>query len=240
MNPATVANLVRQIEAKDLSTAAHTWRVVLYTRALLEHFGVDRELTALLTQGAALHDVGKLDIPDAILQKPGKLTDDEFEIIKLHPVTGNARMITLDVTDEPILNLVRYHHERWDGHGYPHQLKGEDIPIGPRVFAVIDSFDAMTSVRPYRQHIADNAADLALVELQAGMGTRYWPEAVEGFTDLYRTGRLDHIVHYFNDDVPLPAFEQARDDQFDAIRLRHSPAKRTDPENPVSAHQLPR
>ena len=104
----------------------------------------------------------------------------------------------------------------------------------------IDSFDAMTSVRPYRTHIADNAADLALVELQAGMGTRYWPEAVEGFTDLYRTGKLDHIVHYFNDDVPLPAFEQARDDQFDAIRLRHSPAKRTDPENPVSAHQLPR
>lgn len=222
MDPATVANLVRQIEAKDLSTAAHTWRVVLYTRALLEHFAVDRERIALITQAAALHDIGKLDIPDAVLQKPGRLTDEEFEIIKLHPVTGNARMIDLDVTDEPILNFVRYHHERWDGLGYPHQLKCEAIPLGPRVFAVIDSFDAMTSVRPYRRNPGEHAAERAMVELEAGMGTRYWPEAVEAFADLYHTGKLDHILHYFNDDVPLPAFEQARDEQFDAIIRRCS------------------
>ncbi len=227
MNPAIVTDLVRQIEAKDLSTAAHTWRVVLYTRALLEHFGVDRELIALVTQAAALHDIGKLDIPDHILQKPGRLTDEEFEIIKLHPVTGDARMIQLDVTEEPILNLVRYHHERWDGLGYPFQLKGENIPLGPRVFAVIDSFDAMTSVRPYRRDLGEDAAERALVELQAGMGTRYWPDAVEAFTGLYRTGKLDHILHYFNDRVPLPAFEQARDEQFDAIRARFSSATKT-------------
>ncbi len=227
MNPAIVTDLVRQIEAKDLSTAAHTWRVVLYTRALLEHFGVDRELIALVTQAAALHDIGKLDIPDHILQKPGRLTDEEFEIIKLHPVTGDARMIQLDVTEEPILNLVRYHHERWDGLGYPFQLKGENIPLGPRVFAVIDSFDAMTSVRPYRRDLGEDAAERALVELQAGMGTRYWPDAVEAFTGLYRTGKLDHILHYFNDCVPLPAFEQARDEQFDAIRARFSSATKT-------------
>lgn len=227
MNPAIVTDLVRQIEAKDLSTAAHTWRVVLYTRALLEHFGVDRELIALVTQAAALHDIGKLDIPDHILQKPGRLTDEEFEIIKLHPVTGDARMIQLDVTEEPILNLVRYHHERWDGLGYPFQLKGEDIPLGPRVFAVIDSFDAMTSVRPYRRDLGEDAAERALVELQAGMGTRYWPDAVEAFTGLYRTRKLDHILHYFNDRVPLPAFEQARDEQFDAIRARFSSATKT-------------
>lgn len=222
MDPTVVQRLVREIEHKDLSTAAHTWRVVLYTRAVLEHFGIDRERIALITQAAALHDVGKLDIPDAILQKPGPLTPDEFEIIKLHPVTGNARMIQLDVTDDPILDLVRYHHERWDGHGYPHQLKGEDIPIGPRVFAVIDAFDAMTSVRPYRAVLGDHAADRALVEINTGAGTRYWPDAVEAFTALYRTGRLDHILHYFNDDIPLPAFEQARDDQFEAIRRRFS------------------
>jgi HD-GYP domain-containing protein (c-di-GMP phosphodiesterase class II) len=220
MNPAIVTDLVRQIEAKDLSTAAHTWRVVLYTRALLEHFGVERDLIALLTQAAALHDVGKIEIPDHILQKPGRLTDEEFEIIKLHPVTGDARMITLDVTDEPILNFVRYHHERWDGLGYPHQLKGESIPLGPRVFAVIDSFDAMTSVRPYRRDLDAAAPDRALVELQSGMNTRYWPEAVEAFTDLYKTGRLDHILHYFNDDVPLPAFDHARAAQFEALRAK--------------------
>lgn len=222
MDPAVVQNLVREIEKKDLSTAAHTWRVVLYTRAVLEHFGVEKELIGLVTQAAALHDIGKIDIPDAILQKPGKLTDEEFEIIKIHPVAGYARMIDLDVNEDPILNLVRYHHERWDGLGYPFQLKGEEIPIGPRVFAVIDSFDAMTSVRPYRAQLGERAAERALVELQAGMGTRYWPEAVDAFADLFRTGALDHILHYFNDEVPLPAFEQARDEQFDSIRRRHS------------------
>jgi HD-GYP domain-containing protein (c-di-GMP phosphodiesterase class II) len=229
MDPATVQRLVREIEGKDLSTAAHTWRVVLYTRALLEHFGVERDLIALLTQAAALHDVGKIDIPDAVLQKPGRLTDEEFEIIKLHPVTGYARMIDLDVQEEPILNFVRYHHERWDGLGYPFQLKGEEIPLGPRVFAVIDSFDAMTSVRPYRRELGERAAERAIVELQAGIGTRYWADGVEAFADLYHTGKLDHILHYFNDEVTVPAFEQARDDQFEDIRQRHTP-----PEPPPS------
>lgn len=222
MDPAVVQDLVRQIEHKDLSTAAHTWRVVLYTRAIAEHFGIAHDLIALLTHAAALHDVGKLDIPESILQKPGRLTDEEFEIIKLHPVAGYARMIDLDVSEEPILNLVRYHHERWDGLGYPFQLKGEDIPVGARIFAVIDSFDAMTSVRPYRRDLGDGAAERALIELQSGMDTRYWPEAVEAFTELFRTGALDHILHYFNDEVPLPAFEHARDEEFASIRRRYS------------------
>ncbi|MEM9373925.1 MAG: HD domain-containing phosphohydrolase [Planctomycetota bacterium] len=222
MDPAKVASLIKEIERKDLSTAAHTWRVVLYTRAIVEHFGLDRETIALVTQAAALHDVGKLDIPDGVLQKPGRLTDEEFEIIKLHTVAGYGRMIQMDVTEEPILNLVRYHHERWDGKGYPFQLAGKDIPIGARMFAVIDSFDAMTSVRPYRRDLGEDAARRALIELQAGSGNRYWPEAVDAFSELYQTGQLDHILHYFNDEVPLPAFEQARDSQFDAIRRRAS------------------
>ncbi|MEQ9206198.1 MAG: HD-GYP domain-containing protein [Phycisphaerales bacterium] len=222
MDPGVVQNLVQQIERKDLSTAAHTWRVVLYTRAMAESLSIDHEQIALITQAAALHDIGKLDLPDHILQKPGKLTDEEFEIIKYHPVSGYARMIDLDVTEEPILDLVRYHHERWDGVGYPFQLKAEDIPIGARLFAVIDSFDAMTSVRPYREELGDKAAELALIELQAGMGSQYWPDAVEAFTELFKSGGLDHILHYFNDEVTLPAFEHARDVQFDAIRNRYS------------------
>lgn len=222
MDPAVVEDLIQQIERKDLSTAAHTWRVVLYTRAMLEEFGHDQEMISLVTHAAALHDIGKLDLPDEILQKPSKLTDEEFEIIKYHPVTGYARMIDLDVTEEPILNLVRYHHERWDGLGYPFGLKDEDIPIGARMFAVIDSFDAMTSVRPYRSKLGDQAAQNALVELQAGMGTRYWPEAVEAFTKLFRSGSLDYILHYCNDEVSLPAFEHSREEQFESIRKRFS------------------
>jgi len=220
MSPEQVQQLVAEIERKDLSTAAHTWRVVLYTRALLEEFGVEHDTIDLLTKAAALHDIGKVVIPDHILQKPGKLTDAEYEIIKLHPVVGYARMITLGVTEEPIHNLVRYHHERWDGLGYPFQATGEDIPVGARVFAVIDAFDAMTSVRPYRATLGDKAADRALVELQSGMGSRYWPQAVEAFTNLFHTGRLDYILHYFNDEVPLPAFAAARREKFDDIRKR--------------------
>lgn len=220
MSPKQVQELVSEIERKDLSTAAHTWRVVLYTRAMLEEFGVDHDMIDLVTQGAALHDIGKVVIPDHILQKPGRLTDEEYEIIKLHPVAGYARMITLGVSEEPIFNLVRYHHERWDGLGYPFQLRGEDIPIGARVFAVIDAFDAMTSVRPYRSELGDSAAERALIELQAGMGSRYWADGVEAFTKLFRTGKLDYILHYFNDEVPVPAFAAARREEFDEIRRR--------------------
>lgn len=223
MSPEQVQQLVAEIERKDLSTAAHTWRVVLYTRAILEEFAIDHETIDLLTQAAALHDIGKVVIPDHILQKPAKLTPQEYEIIKLHPVAGYARMLTLGVTEEPIFNLVRYHHERWDGLGYPFQAKGEEIPIGARVFAVIDAFDAMTSVRPYRSELGDRAAENALVELQAGMGTRYWSEGVEAFTDLFHTGKLDYILHYFNDEVPVPAFAAARKEEFDAIRKRGNP-----------------
>lgn len=220
MSPEQVQQLVQEIEHKDLSTAAHTWRVVLYTRAMLEEFGVDHGVIDLVTQAAALHDIGKVVIPDAILQKPGKLSEEEYEIIKLHPVAGYARMLKMGVSEEPILNLVRYHHERWDGLGYPFQAKGEEIPIGARVFAVIDAFDAMTSVRPYRSELGDRAAERALLELQAGMGTRYWSDGVEAFTDLFHTGRLDYILHYFNDEVPVPGFAAARREEFDAIKRR--------------------
>ena len=201
MDPSLVTTLLKGIEAKDLSTAAHTWRVVLYTRALAEEFALDDETMRLLTHGSALHDIGKLDIPAAILQKPGKLTDEEFEVIKQHPVTGFARLVSLDVTDEPVLNLVKHHHERWDGLGYPFLLSGESIPLGARFFAVIDSFDALTSIRPYRKEVGEAAAGRAIDEILRGSGTRYWPEAVDAFAALYRTGRLDWILHYFNDDV---------------------------------------
>jgi HD-GYP domain-containing protein (c-di-GMP phosphodiesterase class II) len=221
MSPKKVQELVAEIERKDLSTAAHTWRVVLYTRAILESFGVEHDQIELVTKAAALHDIGKIDIPDRILQKPGALSDEEYEIVKLHPVTGFARMLELGVSEDPILNIVRYHHERWDGLGYPYKLKGEEIPMGPRLFAVIDSFDAMTSVRPYRSELGDDAARRALIELQAGSGTRYWAQGVEAFTDLFHTGRLDYILHYFNDEVPVPAFAAARKEEFDTIRKRY-------------------
>ena len=222
MSPDRVSELLAQIERKDLSTAAHTWRVVLYARALCEAFGVDHETIALVTQGAAMHDLGKLDVPDEILQKPDRLTEEEFEIIKVHPVSGYARMIDLDVNEEPILDLVRYHHERWDGLGYPFNLRGEEIPLGARFFAVIDAFDAMTSIRPYRRELGGDAAQRALGEIEAGAGTRYAPEASALFTELFRTGKLDHILHYFNDEATVPEFHAAHMAQLDKLAKRRT------------------
>jgi HD-GYP domain-containing protein (c-di-GMP phosphodiesterase class II) len=199
MLPETLRALVNSIEVKDLSTAAHTWRVVLYARAMAEESGIDGERLERITTGAALHDLGKLDIPAEILQKPGKLTDEEFGVIKAHAVLGHARLIAMGETEPLLLDLVRHHHERWDGAGYPDRLAGEAISVPARYFAVIDSFDAMTSRRPYRSTVGPAAAEAALTELRAGAGTRYWTQAVDLFTGLYRSGHISWIGECFND-----------------------------------------
>jgi HD-GYP domain-containing protein (c-di-GMP phosphodiesterase class II) len=207
MSPDIVQALVKTIELKDASTAAHTWRVVLYTRALAEEAGLDHDLIERLTFAAALHDVGKIDIPDEILRKPGPLTADEYTIMRRHAALGHDRLVRMGESDPILLELVRHHHERWDGAGYPDALAADAIAPGPRFFAVIDSFDAMTSIRPYRGEIGPDAADRALAELEDGSGTRYWPEAVTTFTRLFRRGRLGWILEYFNDRCELPGFE---------------------------------
>lgn len=199
MSPDIVEALVKTIELKDQSTAAHTWRVVLYSRALAEKAGMARDFIARLTVGAALHDVGKIDIPDEILQKPGKLTEEEFAIIQQHPALGYDRLKRMGEDDAILLDLVRHHHERVDGKGYPDRLTGDSIPVVAKYFAVIDTFDALTSFRPYRKEVGEAAAEKALIELNDCIGTRYDKAAVELFTDLYREGALEWILHYFND-----------------------------------------
>jgi len=206
---------VTAIELKDQSTAAHTWRVIFYARAMAEEFGIEDERLERITRAAALHDLGKIDIPDAILQKPGRLTDEEFEVIKTHSARGHERLVELGEDDEIILNFVRHHHERWDGLGYPDGLAGEAIPLGPRHFGVIDTFDALTSIRPYRREIGAEAAAKAIEELKRCAGTRYCPQAVEAFAGMYRRGGLDWILHYFNDEADLPGLEAM--DQFERL-----------------------
>ncbi len=204
MTPDIVQAFVRAIELKDASTAAHTWRVVLYARALAERLGVSADELRRITHAAALHDLGKVDIPGRILRKPGPLTDEEFEIVKSHTTLGHERLLRMGEDDPILLELVRHHHERWDGRGYPDGLAGEDIALGPRLFAVIDSFDALTSIRPYRKDVGADAADRALAEIDAGAETRYWTEAVRLFRELYQDGGVTWILHYFNDDMHDP------------------------------------
>lgn len=202
MSPDIIQALVRTIELKDLSTAAHTWRVVLYTRAMAEHFGLPHQQVERLAAGAALHDLGKIDIPDEILQKPGPLSDEEFAIIRTHPVRGHERLVNMGETDPLILDLVRHHHERFDGAGYPDRLRGDGeggVPAAARYFAVIDTFDALTSVRPYRREVGPDAAERAMEELHRGIGDRYAADSVNAFTALFRRGEIAWIMEYFND-----------------------------------------
>ncbi|MGP1345314.1 MAG: HD-GYP domain-containing protein [Phycisphaerales bacterium] len=207
MDTAVLQSLVKSIELKDRCTAAHTWRVVLYSRAVAEDAGLDSAFIERLTLAAALHDLGKIEVPDAILQKPGRLTEDEYEAMKSHAAIGHRLLLDMGVEDPVMLALVRHHHERWDGGGYPDGLSGEAIPLAARYFAVIDSFDAMTGVRPYRPSLDDTQLERALEQLHAGRGTQFAPEGVDRFLKLFSAGDLEWILHYFNDEVPVPMFD---------------------------------
>lgn len=206
ITPEIVHALVAAIELKDQSTAAHTWRVVLYTRALAEEAGEEHATIERLTLGAALHDIGKLGVSSAILTKRGALTPRERTQMEKHTEHGHELLTGLGETDPLILDLVRHHHERWDGDGYPDRLKGERIAPAARLFSVVDTFDAMTSIRPYRDQVGHDAAGRAIAELKAGAGTRYWGPAVEMFEHLFGTGRLEWILSYYNDLSSPPRF----------------------------------
>ncbi len=198
LNWSVLTPIINAVDRKDESTSAHTARVALYTQALAEANDLDEASVTRLMHAALLHDIGKIDIPEAILRKPGRLTDDEFSIMRSHTILGHVKLIELGIEDETALHLVRSHHERIDGTGYPDGLKGDEIPIAARFFAVIDTFDAMTSKRPYRHDVGPAAAERALAELSAKSGTWYWPRAVERFTELYRSGGIGWILEHLN------------------------------------------
>ena len=146
----TIKVLVSTIEAKDTYTCGHTERVADYARMITEEMGLPKKEREIVSFGAALHDIGKLGVYENILNKPGALTESEWEIVRSHPEVG-ANIIKNMKFLEAACDLVRHHHERLDGKGYPDGLKGKAISLGVRIIAVADSFDAMTSDRPYRQ-----------------------------------------------------------------------------------------
>ncbi len=163
----TVTALAQAVEMRDSYTGDHTHRVTSYSLILAEELGLPGEQRQLLRAAAALHDIGKIGIDDLILRKPGRLSEAEFSQMKTH-VTRGSEIIQMIPGLAWALPVVRGHHERWDGSGYPDRLKGEDIPLTARVVAVADAFDAMTSDRPYRRGMPANAA---FAELVAGSGS---------------------------------------------------------------------
>ncbi len=180
-------DLARAIEARDPYSSGHAARVTAIAEVVAARLGWDEDQIDVLRIGAALHDIGKLAVPDTVLRKPGPLNDDEFVHVQAHPAEG-ARMIELIGTLRAAAPCVLHHHERWDGSGYPTGTAGSDIPPEARVLAVADSFDAMTSNRPYRPALSEH---LAVAELERCAGTQFDPEVVAVFAEAWRQGALD-------------------------------------------------
>ena len=164
-----VHTLAKTIDAKDAYTNGHSERVAEYSREIAKRFGYDEDRQEEIYMMGLLHDVGKIGVPDTVINKPGKLTDEEYGMIKTHPVKGAEILAT--VSEMPgLVTGARWHHERYDGRGYPDGLSGEDIPEEARIIAVADAYDAMTSHRSYRDIIPQ---DHVKSEIEKGMGTQF-------------------------------------------------------------------
>jgi putative nucleotidyltransferase with HDIG domain len=176
----TVIAFSQVIEMRDPYTGGHAQRVTDYALLLAEEMNLSEMDRHHLRVGSPLHDIGKIGIDDAILRKTDRLTPEEFELMKSHTVKGAALLRTLPGLDM-VLPIVRNHHERWDGEGYPDQLAGATIPLLARVVAVVDTFDAMTTDRPYRKGMP---IEQALVLIEGGAGSQFDPACVEAFVRL--------------------------------------------------------
>ena len=174
---ATVEALATAIDAKDQTTHCHVRRMQIYAEGLGELVGVSDAELAALKAGALLHDVGKLAVPDHILNKPGVLTPAEFEKTKIHTVVGAEILSRVDFP-YPVIPIVRHHHERWDGRGYPDGIKGDQIPITARIMSVIDCFDSVREDRPFRP---GKSREAAIDLLKKGTGTHFDPRIVDMF-----------------------------------------------------------
>jgi ribonuclease P protein subunit RPR2 len=181
---ATMTSLAQVIEAKDQTTRGHLDRTRAYGLALARR--VDESLLAspALGCGFFLHDIGKVGVPEHILCKEGPLSREEWAVMRRHPVMGAQIVQPISFLQDAV-GLIRHHHERFDGTGYPDRLRGDDIPLPARIFSVADSFDAMTSDRPYRGAIG---VERAIAELEAGAGSQFDPEVVRVFVDMIDGG----------------------------------------------------
>jgi len=199
----TIEALAAAVEARDPYTHGHTQRVEAYTVIMAKALGCDESEVSAIRRASVLHDIGKIGIEDVILRKQARLEPDEEIRMQKHPVIGVDMLKGIDFLD-PVLPLVRHHHERWDGNGYPDQLRADEIPLGARILAVADALDAMTSDRPYR---AARTFEYAKTEILKGSATHFDPEVVTAFIksqraieDLLREAAGDEVNHHPSSD----------------------------------------
>ena len=170
-----VQSLADAIDAKDTYTNGHSGRVAEYSREIAKRYGYNTKEQSDIYMMGLLHDVGKIGVPDVVINKPGRLTDEEFEQIKRHPVIGDQ--ILKNIQEMPSLSTgARWHHERYNGEGYPDGLKGDEIPEAARIIAVADAYDAMTSYRSYRDVMSQ---EVVRAEIMKCSGTQFDPKFAE-------------------------------------------------------------
>lgn len=199
----TLENLMTALDLRDVETFGHSRTVAKYSQVLAQLLGYkDKVFLDSIRKGSLLHDVGKIAIPDSILKKPGPLSEKEWDKIRLHPSLGFGLIKEIKLLKK-VGNVILYHHERFDGQGYPKKLKGEKIPVEARIFALADTLDAITSHRPYRKQ---RSFEVAHKEIQYNSGSQFDPRVVEAFSSLelnkwekirYETTKMIQITEDF-------------------------------------------
>ena len=175
----SIRALVNALELKDGYTATHSYMVSHYAAALAVKLGLPQDIVEVVRTAGLLHDVGKVGVPDGVLKKNGPLSSEEFTVVKTHPVLS-IKVLNDLVFLRKELEIVRYHQEKYDGTGYPYALKGDNIPLGARILAICDTFEAMTANRPYRKALP---VEMAVAELKKCAGTQFDPKLVKVFVD---------------------------------------------------------
>ena len=187
---AVLFTLARSIEGKDPYTHGHCERLADFSARLGEHLGLPEEQIIALRRGGVVHDIGKIAVPDAILLKPGRLSEDEWKLIREHPVVGERICAPLK-SFRTVLPIIRHHHERFDGSGYPDGLRGESIPITARVLQIVDVYDALTTERPYKHAFSITEA---LQTMKEEVSRGWWdPVIFDQFERLARDGMVEFL-----------------------------------------------
>ena len=188
---ASIQSLADALEVKDKYTHGHSVRVAKYCVAIAQRLALTSEAVEDIELGGRVHDIGKIGVREEVLNKNDRLTEDEYAHVMTHPMVG-WRILQPLLRDKPrALNIVRFHHERYDGRGVPDGLSGDNIPLEARIAAVADTFDAMTSARPYRPGLK---VEIALAEIKRCSGTQFDPEVADAFLDLVAEGQLNDTI----------------------------------------------
>ena len=226
MGNETIMAIANTVDAKDVRTSQHSARVAEYSVMIAQRMGFNKKERENLFKAARLHDIGKIAIPDRILNKPARLTDEEYAVMKSHTLRGEEILSGFTLV-EHIKEGALYHHERYDGRGYPKGIKGEAIPLYGRIIGVADAFDAMTANRIYRNQMD---IDYVLNELRKGRGTQFDPDVVDVFLSILEEGIIDLDSLY-------PKQKEAADDQekkADSTEAQRSQRKTPDSKTPGS------